>query len=689
MFLLHGLLFSAVASFAAASTQNKTFSSKITYSYSMASAGANNARGGTTNMTFTWSGASAGAQNSTGKTLFTFANAGGNGVPAYVTIDTTPLTYGSGNSMTGSVPIYVIYYTAVSNYYNWNTVGYFDANRQQAIANFINGLTASTYFSTVRQYSQGGIPGNVYLAGSYVMDCNRDYLNYGCDLSINNSQGSVNTDDIINGLIIRNLKADNACQQPTAVYCDHNVRNDCFCGFAPSSNAIYVILMGPETTEAFSNDGSGAKLGTDYCAYHTYLEKGGTQYKYIVAQVPNSASVSMPPLVMNSTSTKPPSSCFFGGVNSLTSATSPNGDAQLDYVIGHLAHEIIETLVSPVARQTYRDASENEVMDKCENWMSNLQSLNNGRTYNVQFGSSYFLLPAIWDEYTKSCVTGGTGELIKSQIRDNFCIDVSGGSHANGATLIAHDCHVGDNQRWTYNSQEQSLRVKHSGKCLDVPGGNGFAGQQVRQWDCLNNGAQKWIYNSVDRSIRWAGNLGLCLDVSGGGNYNGAPLLLWNCHGGVSQIWNVPSNVPSSFNVFPLRSVQQLIKSQIRNNFCIDVPGASNANELTLITWDCHSGANQRWTYNSQDQTIIVQHNGKCMNVPNNNGVAGQHVTQYDCNMNKSQKWIYNSVDRSIRWAGNLGLCLDVSGGSNQNGTPLLPWTCHGGISQIWNFASP
>jgi hypothetical protein len=180
--------------------------------------------------------------------------------------------------------------------------------------------------------------------------------------------------------------------------------------------------------------------------------------------------------------------------------------------------------------------------------MSNLQFVNgvNGRTYNVQFGSSYFLLPAIWDERTKSCVTGGayTEQLIKSQIRDNFCVDVPGASNANGATLIAWDCHSGDNQRWTYNSQEQSLRVKHSGKCLDVPGGNGFAGQQVRQWDCLNNGAQKWIYNSVDRSIRWAGNLGLCLDVSGGSNHNGAQLLLWHCHGGISQIWSFGSITP-------------------------------------------------------------------------------------------------------------------------------------------------
>jgi hypothetical protein len=358
----------------------RNFSSFNTYSYTKAAAGASGGNafysrtGGTTNLTFTWAGASAGAQNSTGKTIFTFANAGGAGVPAEVTIDSTPLAFGKGNSMTGSVPVYVIYYTAVSNFYNWNTVGYFTTAKQQVIANFINGLTASTYFSTVRQYNRGGTPGNVHLAGSYVMDCNRDYWNQGCDLSTLNRNGTINADKIISSVIQTNMVGMGHCQKPRTsgngggAWCS-GPSPTCFCGFAPSSNAIYVILMGPETTEAFSlkNEtatfGSGAHMGEDYCAYHTYYQHSNTQYKYIVAQVPNSASLNVGGIML-STWTKNPSSCFFGGANSLNSATSPNGDPQLDYVIGHLAHEIIETLVSPVARETYSDSNGNEVMDK-------------------------------------------------------------------------------------------------------------------------------------------------------------------------------------------------------------------------------------------------------------------------------------------------------------------------------------
>ncbi len=151
---------------------------------------------------------------------------------------------------------------------------------------------------------------------------------------------------------------------PTAVHCNHNNRSDCFCGFPQNSNAIYALVMGPETTEAFSNYGDGAKIGTDYCAYHTYLENGGTKYKYIVVQVPNSVSMSVSGIMQSAVGgIKQPSSCFFRGVNA-NADSSPNNDPQLDYVIGHLAHEIIETLVSPVGREVYSVSNGNEVMVK-------------------------------------------------------------------------------------------------------------------------------------------------------------------------------------------------------------------------------------------------------------------------------------------------------------------------------------
>jgi hypothetical protein len=146
-----------------------------------------------------------------------------------------------------------------------------------------------------------------------------------------------------------------------------------------------------------------------------------------------------------------------------------------------------------------------------------------------------------------------------------------------------------------------------------------------------------------------------------------------------------------ALNVWQLGGGWHMIKSHVRDNFCIDVPGANNVNEQILMAHDCHGGANQRWRYNSNDQTIRVQHNGKCLNVPYNNGVAGQKVTQYDCNGNRSQKWVYNSKDRTIRWTSNTGLCLDVSGGSEHNGAQLQLWNC-GGIgsnaAQAWHIVS-
>jgi hypothetical protein len=43
---------------------------------------------------------------------------------------------------------------------------------------------------------------------------------------------------------------------------------------------------------------------------------------------------------------------------------SPNGDPQMDFLINHLAHELIEVMIAPIPRQTYQDQNLNEVMDK-------------------------------------------------------------------------------------------------------------------------------------------------------------------------------------------------------------------------------------------------------------------------------------------------------------------------------------
>jgi alpha-galactosidase len=110
---------------------------------------------------------------------------------------------------------------------------------------------------------------------------------------------------------------------------------------------------------------------------------------------------------------------------------------------------------------------------------------------------------------------------------------------------------------------------------------------------------------------------------------------------------------------------------------CLDVPQSSTANGTQPVIWDCHGGANQRWT--SSGQTL--QSVGNCLDAPIN-ATAGTKAQMWDCNGGANQRWTLNS-DGTISGQ-QSGLCLDVSGNATANGTPVILWTCTGSANQRW-----
>jgi Ricin-type beta-trefoil lectin domain len=101
----------------------------------------------------------------------------------------------------------------------------------------------------------------------------------------------------------------------------------------------------------------------------------------------------------------------------------------------------------------------------------------------------------------------------------NKCIDIYGASTANGANTIQWDCHGGNNQRFTYNANDKTIKVTHSGKCLSVTANNMKEGGQVLQYDCTGSANQKWDLND-DKTISLSGT-DLSLTTFGANN-NGA-----------------------------------------------------------------------------------------------------------------------------------------------------------------------
>ncbi|MFR0359214.1 ricin-type beta-trefoil lectin domain protein [Streptomyces sediminimaris] len=120
------------------------------------------------------------------------------------------------------------------------------------------------------------------------------------------------------------------------------------------------------------------------------------------------------------------------------------------------------------------------------------------------------------------------------------------------------------------------VRSGVAGKCLDVSGGSSANGTAADIATCNGSVAQQWSAPS-DGSLR---ALGKCLDATGRGTANGTKIEVWDCNGGSNQQWqayNGGYRNPASGR-------------------CLDDPGSSTTDGTQLVLWDCNGGPNQRWT---------------------------------------------------------------------------------------------
>ena len=99
------------------------------------------------------------------------------------------------------------------------------------------------------------------------------------------------------------------------------------------------------------------------------------------------------------------------------------------------------------------------------------------------------------------------------------------------------DCHGGSNQRFTATASKQ-LTV-YGNKCLDVSGGSTADGTAAVIWDCNGQASQQWNVNA-DGTITGMQS-GKCLDAFGRGTANGTKIIIWSCNGGTNQKWSAVS----------------------------------------------------------------------------------------------------------------------------------------------------
>ncbi|MFE7234362.1 ricin-type beta-trefoil lectin domain protein [Streptomyces sp. NPDC002405] len=115
------------------------------------------------------------------------------------------------------------------------------------------------------------------------------------------------------------------------------------------------------------------------------------------------------------------------------------------------------------------------------------------------------------------------------------CLDVAGGSSANGTAVQLYDCNSSAAQQWTVQPDGS---VRALGKCLDVASASTANGAKVQLYDCNGTGAQQWSYNaSTGDVVNLAADK--CLDVTDNSSANGARAQIWSCTGAANQKWRL------------------------------------------------------------------------------------------------------------------------------------------------------
>ncbi len=142
------------------------------------------------------------------------------------------------------------------------------------------------------------------------------------------------------------------------------------------------------------------------------------------------------------------------------------------------------------------------------------------------------------------------------------------------------------------------IKVVSDGLCLDVSGASITNGASVIQWGCHGRANQQWALRSVGTNIFNLVNVNSakCMDVSGASTSNGASVIQWGCHTGNNQKWAAVSMGDGSYELRP----------QHVSGKCLDVAGASTSSGARLQIWDCHGHTNQRFKFSGVSSTTTT-----------------------------------------------------------------------------------
>ncbi|MFK4102134.1 family 43 glycosylhydrolase [Streptomyces sp. NPDC019531] len=125
------------------------------------------------------------------------------------------------------------------------------------------------------------------------------------------------------------------------------------------------------------------------------------------------------------------------------------------------------------------------------------------------------------------------------------CLDVNGGSTADGANIFQWTCNGGSNQKWRIEDLgDDTNRLVNvaTGKVADVADCSGADGADIRQWSWLNNKCQRFraVFTATGDYVRLVNeSTGKVADVTDCGTANGTDVRQWTWLNNNCQQWRL------------------------------------------------------------------------------------------------------------------------------------------------------
>jgi hypothetical protein len=194
---------------------------------------------------------------------------------------------------------------------------------------------------------------------------------------------------------------------------------------------------------------------------------------------------------------------------------------------------------------------------------------------------------------------------------------LTAGGTANRALVTTNACAASASQLWTRRA-DGTLLNPASGRCLDVPDSNSTPGAvQLQIYDCVHTDGQIWRLPPGPVT----GPGGLCADIAGADPSSVTAAQLYTCNNSDAQRFSTPGD--GTIRVF---------------GKCLDVANAGSANGTPVQLYDCNGTGSQTWTSRS-DGTLQNPQSGRCLDDPGNKQQAGDALEIYDCNTSAAQKF--------------------------------------------------